>query len=93
MKYFTVEKEMVEGRLTYYTSDDEGAPVSDCWTGGDAIITTGFSVHIYDENGIHEDTEFYPVITDTTNNMNNEEEVLEKIKKTYPAGEWQNNDW
>lgn len=94
MRYFTVEKEIMRCVPTFYTVASDGTQVGDEWQGSDEQeITTGFAVHFYNEDGTHEDTTFYPVQTDAETFENNEDKVLEEIKRDYPAGDWQNNEW
>lgn len=94
MRYFTVEKEIMRGAPECYTVNSDGTQCADMWeTDWVQTITTGFSVHEYEENGEHDNTEFYPVHTDTASWTNDEDEVLKQIKADYPATEWQNNEW
>jgi hypothetical protein len=55
---------------------------------------TGFSVTIYDDNGMIEDVRFYPVSLNTKSWATNEDEVLDTIKENYSADKgYQNNNW
>lgn len=54
---------------------------------------SNIDVCFYDEQGMTDNVEFYPVKTDTTNWENDEDEVLKQIISDHPAGEWQNNEW
>lgn len=94
MRYFTVEKEVMRCAPVSYTVASDGSQIADEWE-QDTIqeLTTGFSVHEYEENGMHDNTEFYPVKTNTRDWTNNEDEVLKQIEADYPATEWQNNEW
>lgn len=93
MKYFSVNKEELIGTLTTgeVLSDGDYATLPDDIE--QRNLTMGYSVSIYDENGMIEDVKYYPVKIDTESWETNEDEVLEKIKADFPAGEWQNNQW
>lgn len=54
-----------------------------------------FSPHVFieDEVGMTEHVKFYPVKIDTEDFRDNSVQVLEQIKRDFPAGEWQNNNW
>lgn len=94
MKYFTVEKEVMRVAPVCYTVARDGSQLADEWeTDWVQELTTGFSVHSYDEDGSHYDTQFYPVATNTEGWTNNEEEVLALIERHYPPSEYQNNEW
>lgn len=94
MKYFTVEKEVMRVAPVCYTVARDGSQLADEWeTDWVQELTTGFSVHSYDEDGTHYDTDFYPVTTDTRGWTDNEEEVLALIERHYPPSEYQNNEW
>lgn len=96
MIYFTVEKELVRGSLYCHEVESDGSRASDTWSvESDEVfeMTTGFTVHTYDEQGVHIDTNYYPVETNTATWQDNADEVLEQIKADYPAGEYQNNNW
>lgn len=96
MKQFVVEKEFVRGKLVAHEVASDGSQGSDTWSiesDEEFEMTTGFTVHTYDEQGEHLDTEFYKVDTNTKTWQNNESEVLAKIREDYPAGEYQNNCW
>ena len=93
MKYFSVNKEELVGMMTTgeVYSDGEYKNLPDDIEARN--ITMGFSVMEYGENGMIENVKFYAVKTDMESLANNEEEVLNKIKEDYKAGEWQNHDW
>ena len=96
MRYFQVEKEIVEGAPLAGVVDRSGEfmyPPEASEPQEIKTITTGFSVFVFDENGLTEDVEFYPVETNFGTFENNEEEVLNKIEAEHPAGEWQCNEW
>ena len=93
-KYFEVRKEVLNGVLRQYNVLADGTHAGTSESEGQAReITTGFSVWEYDAEGYTTNTEFYPVVTNMGDFTNNEDEVLEKIKQDYPAGEWQNHEW
>lgn len=93
MKTFTVEKEFLQAPRKYYVVQSDGGRVGDEWDGEIVEIVTGYTVHIYDESGMQEDTEFFPVVTNTQTMENNEERVLRVIRNKYNAGEYENYDW
>lgn len=95
MKTFIVEAEYLRGSIITGVEVYSDGEVVDPWSGTETEIKeiiVGYAVHTYDDY-LHLDTEFYPVKTDTTDWSDDHEEVLEKIKADYPAGEWQNNNW
>ena len=93
MRYFDVKKETLVGTLVSGTvfSDGEYADLPDDIEQRE--ITTGFSVFEYDEQGMTERVNFYPVKIDLEAWATNEDEVLGKIKDDYQPLEWQNNNW
>lgn len=93
MKYFSVNREELVGMMTTGAiySDGEYKDLPDDVEA--RTITMGFSVSEYDEQGMIQTVEFYPVATDMESLEDNSEKVLDKIKADYPAGEWQNHDW
>lgn len=93
MRYFDVKKETLVGTLVSGTvfSDGEYADLPDDIEQRE--ITTGFSVFEYDEQGMTERVNFYPVKIDLEAWTTNEDEVLGKIKEDYQPLEWQNNNW
>lgn len=93
MKYFSVNKEELIGTLTTGEICSDGEYVNLPDDIEQRTLTMGYSVSIYEENGMIEDTKYYPVNIDTESWTTNEDEVLEKIKADFPAGEWQNNNW
>lgn len=93
MKTFEVHKEELRGSLMSAECYADGEFINEADEMEIVSMTTGFSVYVYDEQGVREDTIFYPVKTDTESWENNEEQVLEQIKRDFPAGEWQNNAW
>ena len=93
MKYFQVNKEELIGTLTTGEIYSDGEYVNLPDDIEQRNLTMGYSVSIYDENGMIEDVKYYPVKIDTESWETNEDEVLEKIKADFPAGEWQNNQW
>lgn len=94
MKYFTVEKEKLVGTLVTGEVYSDGE-YRDLPSDTDQQETvTGFSVTIYDNNGMIEDVRFYPVSLNTRSWATNENEVLETIKENYSADKgYQNNNW
>lgn len=94
MKYFEVRKEVLDGTTRQYNVLMDGTHAGTSESDGEAReITTGFSVWEYDEQGMTENVEFYPVETDMGDFTNNEQEVLEKIISDHQPTEWQNNEW
>lgn len=93
MKYFEVHKEELVGTVVSgeIFADGEWVNLPDDME--QHSLTTGFSVYEYDENGVREDTTFYPVTTDTETWEDNSEEQIENIKRDYPPDLWQNNSW
>lgn len=93
-RYFEVRKEVLSGITKQFNVLIDGTNAGTCESDGEAReITTGFSVWEYNEQGMTDKVEFYPVKTDTTNWENDEDEVLKQIISDHPAGEWQNNEW
>ena len=93
MKYFEVKREDLRGSLMSGLAYSDGEYLEEPDETEIRALTTGFSVWIYAENGMTEDVKFYPVKTDMESWTDDSEEVIEKIKADYPAGEWQNNNW
>lgn len=94
MKTFTVEREIMRTAPVCYTVARDGSQLADEWeTDWEQEITTGFTVHSYDEDGEHYHTEFYPVFTNTEGWTDNAEDVLARIERDYPPSEYQNNEW
>lgn len=99
MVYFVVEKEFVRGKMFRHEVESDGSQASDSYEVEDEDandvfeMIIGFTVHTYDEQGVHIDTNYYPVETNTATWQDNADEVLEQIKADYPAGEYQNNNW
>lgn len=99
MIYFEVEREFVRGKMFRHEVESDGSQASDSYGVDDEDandvfeMTIGYVVNTYDEQGMHLDTNFYKVDTDTATWQDNADEVLEKIKANYPAGEYQNNRW
>lgn len=94
MRYFSVNKEELSGMLKTGEIYSDGTYVN----GMDDIearsVVVGYSVSIYDEQGMLQNVEFYPVKIDVGDFSTNEDEVLEKIKEEYSADKgWQNNNW
>jgi hypothetical protein len=67
MKYFEVHKEELRGSLMSGQVYSDGEYSEEATELELRTITTGYSVYEYDENGVREDTEFFPVKTDMTN--------------------------
>ena len=93
MKYFEVHKEELRGSLMSGEVYADGEYVDEADELEIRIITTGFSVYEYDEQGVRTGTEFYPITTDMATWEDDAEEVMENIKRDYPADAWQNNNW
>lgn len=94
MMYFNVEKEVLAGARMVGLCAGDGSPLEGFNKAEDLEITLGFNVHIWNDEESFED-EWYAVKTDTStcDYTNNEEEVLEQIKKDHPAGEWECFNW
>lgn len=93
MKYFNVRIESITGPKEMIDVDIEGNYINTSDEGEYQTISTGFIVDELDEMGIIVNSHFYPILTNMEDFSNNEQEVLEKIKKDYPASEWQNHNW
>lgn len=93
MKYFEVHKEELRGSLMSGQVYSDGEYSEEAVEEELRTITTGYSVYEYDENGVREDTEFFPVKTNMTSFEDNSEEVFNKIKEIYSAPSWQNDLW
>lgn len=94
MRYFEVRKEVMDGITRQYNVLIDGTHAGTSESDGEAReITVGFSVLEYDEQGMTENVEFYPVETDMGDFTNNEQEVLEKIISDHQPTEWQNYEW
>lgn len=94
MKYFSVNKEELSGMLKTGEIYSDGTYVN----GMDDIearsVVIGYSVSIYNEQGLLQNVEFYPVKVDVGDFTTNEDKVLNTIKEIYSADEgWQNNNW
>lgn len=108
MRYFTVEKEYLLGEVWRYEVNSDGTRAGDRYSVesediGNKLVL-GFLFQEYDEQGLLQNVEFYPVKSDMSKEpladdtgvyvyQNNEGEVLERIKDEHPADEWQNNCW
>lgn len=95
MKYFEVERESIRS-VPYVVRVLSDGTDAEREREGEEIreVTTGYSVFVYNESGITEEVEFYPVETNMGDFTNNEEEVLEKIKADFaPEKGYQNNEW
>lgn len=110
MRYFEVEKEKIFGETRRYPVNSDGTCGGDSYdVDGDedmaSAIVVGFVVNVYDEQGLREDTQFYPVKSDMSRSpicddtgewvfQNNEDEVLKQIWEEHaPEDGWQNNMW
>ena len=93
MKYFRVEKEELTGQIYSGEIYADGSYAGECEEKEIKTITTGFSVFEMNEQGLTENVEFYPITTDTSDWSDDAEEVIENIKRDYPADIWQNNEW
>lgn len=95
MKTFYVEKEIMRCAPVCYEVYADGTEAEDEHETSDVYeICTGFTVYEQEEGRLMtSNTEFYPVQTDTAVFTDNSEQVLEQIKRDYPAPEWQNNNW
>lgn len=93
MKYFEVHKEELRGSVMSGECYADGEFINEADELEVRAIPTGFSVYVYDEGGVREDTEFYPITIDTSAWETDEEKVLEKIKQDFPPTEYQNNEW
>lgn len=94
MMYFSVEKEVLAGYRLVGLCAGDGSSLESFNKAEYMNITLGFNVRIWNDEESFED-EWYPVRTDTSTSdyPNNEDDVLERIKKDHPAGEWQNDNW
>lgn len=93
MKYFEVHKEELRGSLMSGEIYADGEYINEADELEIRTLTTGFSVYEYDEQGVRTGTEFYPVSTNMGDWSDDAEEVIENIKRDYPADEWQNHSW
>ena len=109
MKYFEVEKEKLFGETKRYPVNSDGTCGGDRYSVDSediaSAVVVGFNVNVYDEMGMLENVEFYPVKSDTSKPPicddtgewvfeNNEREVLAKIRDDHaPEDNWQNNMW
>lgn len=95
MKYFRVEEEYISAypHRVEVLQDSEAVNDTEYETDERRYITLGYNVFEEDEEGNIWNIEFYPVATDFRTFESNALEVLEQIKRDYPAGEWQNNYW
>lgn len=93
MKTFEVHKEELRGSVMSGEVFSDGDYINEADELEIRTLTTGYSVYLYDEQGVREDTEFYPVHTDTRNWENDEDKVIEQIKRDFPPTEYQNNSW
>lgn len=93
MKYFEVHREELKGSLMSGEIYADGEYINEADELEVRTLTTGFSVYEYDEQGTRIGTEFYPVSTDMGDWSDDAEEVIENIKRDYPADVWQNNNW
>lgn len=111
MMYFEVEKEKIYGRTLRYPVNSDGTQGGGNYEVDNdkgeiaTAIVIGFVVNVYDEQGLRQDTQFYPVVSDTSKSPicddtgdwvfeSNEREVLAKIWEDHaPEDGWQNNMW
>lgn len=94
MKYFEVRKEVLDGTTRQYNVLMDGTHAGTSESDGEArTLTTGFSVWEYDEQGLTQNVEFYPVETNMGTWEDNANDVLNYIIEDHPAGEWQNHEW
>ena len=92
-KYFEVHKEELVGTIVSGEIYSDGDYINLPDDMEQRSIITGYSVYEYDEQGVRQNTEFYPVATDMGTFEDNEDEVLSKIIKEHDPSEWQNNNW
>lgn len=94
MKYFDVKREELRGSLMSGVIYPDGEHAEEADEVETRILTTGFSVWEYADNGMTERVVFYPVKTDTESWTDDSDKVLEEIKRDYrPELGWQNNNW
>jgi hypothetical protein len=98
LRYFDVEKEILTiSQVRRYGVYKDGTPVCPSYEveseDNPKEIVVGFHVIEYDEAGMIQNIEFYPVKTDMGTFENNEDEVLSKIVEEHDSSEWQNNNW
>lgn len=95
MMYFEVEKEVLAGNIMTGICASDGTALESYNRADPLEITLGFTVHVWNDEESFED-EWYAVKTDmsTSDYINNEEEVLQKIRDEHaPEDGWQNNNW
>lgn len=93
MKYFDVKREELRGSLMSGLVYSDGEYVEEADEVEIRTLTTGFNVYEYDEQGLTQNVEFYPVETNMETWEDNANDVLNYIIEDHPAGEWQNNNW
>lgn len=95
MNYFEVEKEILRGEPIRYLVNSDGTEAEDKHFVSDLVeICLGFNVYILTEDGLRNDVVFYPVTTNTETLEDNSDEVLEQIKRHFPAADgWQCHNW
>lgn len=94
MKYFRVEEEYIAGMWRRMEVASDGEQVAEGYDVGKILtITIGYTVFIENEQGRTEDIKFYPVKTDMQTFEDNQIQVLEQIKRDFPAPAWQNHNW
>lgn len=94
IRYFEVRKEVLSGTTRQYNVCIDGTHAGTSESEGEEReITLGFSVWEYDEQGMTENVEFYPVNTNMGDFTNDEDKVLEQIISDHQPTEWQNNEW
>lgn len=97
MKYFAVNMETLRGMWSNAGEVDSDGEVINSNPADDLAereIIVGYTVHETDEDDNIIGGRFYPVKTDFRHWLaEDNDEVLEQIKKDHPADEWQNNSW
>lgn len=94
MKYFRVEEEYVSAPMRRVEISSNGEQIAEPYEADDIVcITVGYNVFVEGEDGRTEYVKFYPVKIDTEDFSDNSAQVLEQLKRDYPAPDWQNNSW
>lgn len=93
MRYFDVKREELRGSLMSGVVYSDGEYIEEADEVEIRTLTTGFNVWEYDEQGLTQNVEFYPVETNMETWEDNSNDVLNYIIEDHPAGEWQNNNW
>lgn len=94
MKHFRVEEEWVSGIPRRMEVASDGEQIGEGYDTSEIVnITLGYNVFVEGEDGRTEGVEFYPVSTNMETFDDNHEQVLDRIKRDYPAPDWENVSW